>query len=151
MNAAKNPFDPANCADLFKVDVSKMFDMTKMFDGSAMNGVDAQALMSVHQKNVEALIAAQQAASKGYQELFEKQVAIYEKAVTDIQAHVGELSKSGSVSGAAETQTELLKSAYETAMANLDELNGIAQKANNDAFSIVKARIEASMKEIAPK
>ncbi len=44
-----------------------------------------------------------------------------------------------------------MKKAYETAMANIDELNEIAQKANNDAFAIVKARVEASMKEFSPK
>ena len=138
-----NPFDPANLTKMFG-----NFDPTKMFDASQFTGFDSGALMAAQQKNVDALVQAQQAAAAGYQDLFDKQTAIFQETLKAAQAQIAELSKSDGATDIAQKQAELTQKAYETAVANVTELSEMANKANSDAFEIVKARIEASVKEM---
>ena len=88
---ANNPFDPAKMAEMMK-----SADFTKMFDFSQFKGLDQSALFDAQKKNMDALVAAQQAAASGYQDLFEKQVAIFQETIAAAQEQIGELSKSGS-------------------------------------------------------
>ena len=48
----------------------------------------------------------------------------------------------------AQRQVELMKAGYEKALASLNELAETAQKANTEAFEILRARIEASIEEL---
>lgn len=141
--ADNNPFDPAKLADMMK-----SADFTKMFDMSQFKGLDQSALFDAQKKNMDAMVAAQQAAASGYQDLFEKQVAIFQETISAAQEQIGELTKTSSPSDAAAKQAELSKKAYETALANVNDLTDAAQKANAEAFEIVKARVEASVKEL---
>ncbi|MGB0410433.1 MAG: phasin family protein [Pikeienuella sp.] len=142
-NADNNPFDPAKMTEMMK-----SADFTKMFDLSQFKGLDQSALFDAQKKNMDALVAAQQAAAAGYQDLFQKQVTIFQDTISAAQAQVAELSASGSPTDAAAKQADLSKKAYETALANVNELTEAAQKANAEAFEIVKARVEASVKEL---
>ena len=142
-NADNNPFDPAKMTEMMK-----SADFTKMFDLSQFKGRDQSALFDAQKKNMDALVAAQQAAAAGYQDLFQKQVTIFQDTISAAQAQVAELSASGSPTDAAAKQADLSKKAYETALANVNELTEAAQKANAEAFEIVKARVEASVKEL---
>lgn len=140
---ANNPFDPAKMAEMMKsADFSKMFDFTQF------KGMDQSALFDAQKKNMESLVAAQQAAAAGYQDLFEKQVSIFQDTISAAQTQIAEMGNSGSPTEAAQKQAELSKKAYETALANVNELTEAAQKANADAFEIVKARVEASVQEL---
>ena len=138
-----NPFDPAKFADMFKT-----MDVTKMFDPSAFKGFDQSALFAAQQKNMDAMITAQKTAAAGYQDLFEKQVEIFQETMKAAQAQISELSKSEPGAAAASRQAELTSKAFETAVANAKDLAEAAQKANADAYEIVKARIDASVKEL---
>jgi phasin family protein len=138
-----NPFDPAKMAEMMK-----SADFTKMFDFSQFKGLDQSALFDAQNKNMDAMVAAQQAAATGYQDLFQKQVTIFQATIAAAQAQITEMSASGSPTDAAAKQADLAKKAYETALANVNELTEAAQKANADAFEIVKARVEASVKEL---
>ena len=138
-----NPFDPAKLADMMK-----SADFTKMFDMSQFKSLDQSALFDAQKKNMDAMVAAQQAAAAGYQDLFEKQVAIFQETIAAAQTQIGELTNTASPADAAAKQAELSKKAYETALANVNDLTEAAQKANADAFEIVKARVEASVKEL---
>lgn len=140
---AKNPFDPARFAEMFTTG-----DFTKFFDVSAIKGVDAQAAVEAQRKNMDALLAAQHAAAAGYQDLFDKQVAIFQETLQAAQAQIAELTKSAGAADAAEKQAEMTRKAYETAVANVSELTELAQKANTEAFNIMKDRIEESLKEL---
>ena len=140
---AFNPFDPAAMAEMMK-----SADLTKMMDPSRFAGFDAKALSDAQQRNMTALVEAQKTAAQGYQDLFDKQVAIFQETMAAAQAQIAELSKGADASDAARRQAELTKSAYETALKNMNELTEAAVKANADAFEIVKARVEASVKEL---
>lgn len=142
-NSDNNPFDPAKM-----VEMMKSADFTKMFDFSQFKGLDQSAMFDAQKKNMDALVAAQQAAAAGYQDLFQKQVTIFQATIAAAQEQIAELGNAGSPTDAAAKQAELTKKAYETALANVNELTEAAQKANAEAFEIVKARVEASVKEL---
>lgn len=138
-----SPFDLSKMAEMMEAsDFSKMFDMPEV---SALNG---NAMIDGQRKNVEAMIKAQQVASAGYQSLFERQVAMMQDVFTGFQNQVAEMSKAPTTSEAATAQVEVAKKVYEEAMTNLTELAEIAQKANADAFAVIKNRVEASFAEM---
>jgi phasin family protein len=136
------PFDPEKMAEMFR-----MPDMMKMFEGYKMPGFDTTALMDTQKKNMEALIAANQAAASGYQDFVKKQMAIFEETMSAAQAHMGSMGDSMSPDGAAK-QAELYKVAFEKALANMTELAEAAKKANEEAFAIVSARVQESIAEL---
>ncbi len=138
-----SPFDLSKMAEMFeKNEFTKMFEMPEI---SAMNG---NALVDGQRKNIEAMMKAQQVASAGYQTMFEKQVAMMQDIFAGMQGQIADLSKTPSVADAGTQQVELAKKAYEGAMADLNELAEIAQKANVEAFAVIKDRVEASMNEL---
>ncbi len=58
------------------------------------------------------------------------------------------MSEKPSATDAATSQVELAKKSYEDAMTNLNELAEIAQKANTEAFAVIKDRVEESFTEL---
>ena len=142
------PFDAEKIAEMFK-----MPDMTKMFEGYKMPGFDPSAMMDTQKKNMEALMAANQAAAAGYQDFFKKQMMIFEETMSAAQeqmSHIGEPMNADS----AGKQAELYKAAMEKALANMTELAEAVKKANEEAFAIVSARVQeniAELQALAPK
>jgi phasin family protein len=142
------PFDADKLAEMFK-----MPDMNKMFEGFKMPGFDATAMMDTQKKNMEALVAANQAAMAGYQDFFKKQMAIFEETMAAAQSQMSNMGDTMSADGAAK-QADLYKVAFEKALANMTELAEAAKKANEEAFAIVSARVQESIAELqslAPK
>jgi phasin family protein len=141
-------FDAEKFAEMFKSP-----DMGKMFEGFKMPGFDAQAIMDTQKKNMEALVAANQAAVAGYQDFFKKQMAIFEETMQTAQSQLGSMGENMGPD-AASKQAEFLKVAFEKALANMTELAEAAKKANEEAFAIVSARVQESIAELqalAPK
>ena len=116
------PFDAQHFADMFKMpDMSKMGDMSKWFDGMKMPGFDPASIMDSQKKNMEALVAANQAAAAGYQDFVKKQMAIFEETMQAAQEQMGHMGESMTPEGATKN-AELYKAAFDKALANMTEL-----------------------------
>lgn len=139
-----NPFDPKLYAEMFK-----SMDMTKIFDPAAMKGFDQSALYDAQRKNMDALVAAQKAAAAGYQDLFEKQVKIFQETMQAAQAQIADMARSDPGAETATKQAEFTSKAFESAVANARDLAESAKRANEETYEIVRARIEANMNDIA--
>ncbi len=143
-------FDPKT----FQFDVEKMTDFfrqndfTKQFAGLKVPGVDTEALVQAQKKNMEALVKANQAAAAGYQDLFKKQVAIFEETISEAQKHFQNLDTTKLDADSAKAQGELARAAFEKALSNMQTLAEAAQKANSEAYEIVSARIQESLAEL---
>lgn len=143
-------FDPKT----FQFDVEKMTEFfrtnefTKQFQNMKMPGLDPEALMSAQKKNMDALVKANQAAAAGYQDLFKKQVAIFEETMAEAQKHMKGLDTTKLDAESAKAQGELARAAFERALSNMQMLAETAQKANTEAYEIVSARIQESMGEL---
>jgi phasin family protein len=136
-------FDPEKISEFFKQN-----DFAKQFASFKVPGLDPEALMSAQKKNMEALVEANKAAAAGYQDLFKKQVAIFEETMSEAQKHLKSFDTTKLDADSAKAQAELAKAAFEKALANMQALAESAQKANAGAYEIVSARIQESMVEL---
>jgi len=136
-------FDAEKMADFFKQN-----DFTKYLANLKMPGLDADALMKAQQKNMDALVEANKAAAAGYQDLFKKQIAIFEETMAEAQKQIKSFDVAKIDPDKAKAQGELAKAAFEKALANMQALAEAAQKANAEAYGIVSARVKESMNEL---
>jgi phasin family protein len=143
-------FDPKT----FSFDVEKMAeflkqsDFTKHLASMKLPGVDAEALMSAQRKNMDALVEANKAAAAGYQDLFKKQMAVFEETMAEAQKQMKAFDATQIDPEKTKAQAELARAAFEKALANMQALAESAQKANAEAYDIVAARIRESMGEL---
>ena len=127
-----------------------MFDaekMSEMFAATKMPSVDAEAMMAAHQKNLDALIEANKVVVAGYQDLYKRQVALFEAAVADAKDKVTQVQGQPLTAEQASRNVEAMRAAFEKASADVKELAEMVQKANSGAFEIVKSRAEEAMAE----
>jgi phasin family protein len=113
-----------------------------------MPGLDPETLMAAQKKNMDALVEANKAAAAGYQDLFKKQMQIFEETMAEAQAHLKSFDATKIDPERAKAQAELAKAAFEKALANMQALAESAQKANAEAYEIVSARIKESLAEL---
>ena len=137
----------------FSFDVDKMQeffkqnDFTKHLANLKMPGLDPDAMVKAQQKNMDALVEANKAAAAGYQDLFRKQVAIFEETMAEAQKQMKAFDTT-KIEDSARAQGEIAKAAFEKALANMQALAESAQKANAEAYEIVSARIKESIAEL---
>jgi hypothetical protein len=126
MTNPKNPFEQFDLSGLMK-----------NFDATGSGGEAVKSLLDAHQKNIETIIAANQAAAEGYQALAQRQMDI-------IQTSLQKLTELDPADSSPEKLTESARIGLE----QMRELLELAAKANKDAFDIISARAQESMKEI---
>lgn len=136
-------FDPEKISEFFKQN-----DFTKQFSNFKLPQVDTDAIVSAQKKNMEALVEANKAAAAGYQDLFKKQVSIFEETMAEAQKHLKSFDTAKLDAETAKAQAELAKVAFEKALSNMQALAESAQKANANAYEIVSARIQESLAEL---
>jgi phasin family protein len=136
-------FDVDQMTDFFKQN-----DFTKHLAAMKMPGVDPDALVSAQRKNMDALVEANKAAAAGYQDLFKKQVAIFEETMAEAQKQMQGFDATRIDADKAKAQGELAKVAFEKALGNMQALAESAQKANSDAYEVISKRIAESLEEL---
>lgn len=137
------PFDAEKIAELFRNN-----DFTKALSSMKLPEFDTEAVVAAQRKNMEALVEANKAAAAGYQELFSKQVAIFEETLAEAQKHMKSLDSTSLDADRAKAQGDLARAAFEKALSNMQALAESAQKANSDAYEIVSARIRDGLSEL---
>ncbi len=127
-----------------------VFDAEKLkelFNVAKLPTVDADAVLAAQQKNVDAMIEANKVVIAGYQDLYKRQVALFEAAVAETKDKLAQVQGQPLTADQATQNVEALKTAFEKAAADVKELAELAQKANTGAFEIVKARAEEAVAE----
>ncbi|HUS56306.1 MAG TPA: phasin family protein [Thermohalobaculum sp.] len=128
----------------FAFDADKIKDM---FTTAKMPVVDTDAMMAAQKKNVDALIEANKVVTAGYQDLYKRQVALFEAAVSQAKDMMTDVKAQPMNADQATQSIDVIKSAFEKTAADLNELAEMAQKANTSAFEVVKARAEEAVTE----
>lgn len=136
-------FDAEKVAEMFKAP-----DMTKFFEQAKMPSMDMDGLIAAQQKNMQALVEANKAAAAGYQDLYKRQISIFEETMAAVKDQVGEMQSQAATAEGAQKNAELVKAGFEKAISNMKELAELAQKANMEAFEIVSARVKESLAEL---
>ena len=142
-----NPFNPFANFDFSKFDLTK-FDMTKMLGDVKIPGFDMEAVVTAQRKNIEALTAANQAAVQGMQAVAQRQAEILSQAMNEVSSVAQELSSAGNPKDMTTKQADLVRKAFEQALANMRELAEMVSKSNTEAFAIINKRVTESLQEL---
>lgn len=143
--ASSDPFgfDPKAIADFFNPE-----KFATMFGTSTMPQLDPQSVMDAQKKNMDAFVAANKAASDAYQDLFRKQMTVFQQSVSAAQEHLASLdAKSLTPEGMAKTGAAT-QATLEMAMKNMQDLADETMKANEKAFQVVSERIKENAKSV---
>ena len=132
----------------FDVDVSKFTDVSKLISEFKLPGVDVESALASQQKNIQALTAANQLAFEGFQAVARRQSEILRQSIEQTTAIVTELLAAGSPEDKVAKQTELVKSAFEKALANTRELAELVTKSNTEAADVINKRVSESLEEL---
>jgi phasin family protein len=93
-------------------------------------------------------VEANKAAAAGYQDLFKKQMSIFEETMAEAQKYMKDFDATKIDPEKAKARSELAKAAFEKALGNMQALAETAQKANTEAYEIVSARVQANLGEL---
>ncbi len=126
------PFNAEKMAEFFKNN-----DFTKGFSDKIPG--NAEEVVASQKKNMDALVEANKAAAASYQELFKKQLEVFEKTMEQAKKQID--SKEA-------PSADVAKSAFESALKNMSDMANGAQKANTEALEIVGKRVQDSLQEI---
>ena len=137
------PFSPDKMADYFRA-----YDFTRSMTDMKVPGLDPKELMKAQRKNMDALIEANKAAAEGYQNLFKKQIELFEETMEEAKKQISSFEGPKLEADAAKAQSDIAKAAFENALNNMRDLAEGAQKANAEAYEIVADRVQDSIVEL---
>ncbi len=110
--------------------------------------VDVEPLLAAQRRNIEVLTAANRVAMDGAQAVARRHMEIMQQSMSEMTETVRALATTTDPTTRATKQAELLKSAYEKAVANLQELSDMIQHANGEAVGLLNHRFTEAMDEV---
>jgi len=126
----------------FELDISKVLAEFKL------PGVDVDAILASQRKNIEAVTAANQLAIEGFQAVVRRQSSILRQTLEETGTILTEALSAGSPEDKAAKQAELVKAAFERALANMKELAELVAKSNTEAANVISNRVSESLEEL---
>ncbi len=123
-------------------------DMQKMFADFKFPGIDYESLMASQRRNIEALTHANQLAVEGMQAVAKRQAEILRQTMEETTRAMQSLLGTASPEERMSKQTDIIKTAFERAIANMRELAELVTKSNAEAFQIVNRRVTDSLDEL---
>lgn len=118
------------------------FDIKQILGEMKLPAVpDVEAVLSAHKRNLEALTEANRVALEGAQAVARRHMEILQSTMSGLTETLKDLSVTGTPTSRAAKQAELLKQAYENAVANTKELGDLIQKSNAEALGKLNARV----------
>lgn len=133
---AKNSFG-------FQPDFSSLFSA---FPGNFP--ASAKSLMETQRRNIQALSEAQKNAMQSWQNLTQRQVRLMSQFVQDNAGLAQEIMKEGTPEEKVARQAEIFKRAYETSVAQTQELATLLTQSGKETAEIINRRFAASINEI---
>src|SRR3984893_1637994 len=119
---------------------------TSMFSEMKMPGVEA--LTAAHRRNIEAISAANRIALEGAQAVAKRHMEIVQQTISEMTETVRSLTATEAPQAKAARQAELLKQAYERAVANTREISDLIQRSNSEALETLNKRFAEAMDEV---
>jgi len=116
-------------------------ELKKMIEQVKLPGIDMNSIAEARRKDVEALLAANKVTAEAMQELARKQGEMFTGAMQGLQATVQAM-------GDPTRQSELARKAYEKAVAEMNVMARLAQKAQADSIAAITERAQQSVDEL---
>ena len=125
------------------------FDIKKLMGDMKLPAMpDMEAVLAAHKRNLEALTEANRVALEGAQLVARRHMEILQETMSGLTETLKDFSTTQTPTGRAAKQAELLKKAYENAVANTKELGDLIQKSNAEAMSKLNTRFSEAMTEM---
>lgn len=129
------------------MDSNSFFDMFKaMGKGMKVPGVDVDAILGYHRKNLETLEATAKMASAGATTLMDRQRELLSDALKQ-WTNIAQAAKSGNPQDVIAMQAELAKKSFETAVKSASEATDLVTKSGSAAFELVSQRVTEAFDE----
>lgn len=122
------------------------FDVKKFAGDLKLPNVDLDSIVASSRKNIEALTQANKVAFEGFQAVAKRQVEIMRETMTEAASVLRNVMTGNPAD--AKVAPEVLKKAFEAALANMRELAEMTSKANSEAFDIIQKRVTDSIEEL---
>jgi phasin family protein len=144
-NGAKAPSGDFNFGKLF--DMSN-FDMSKQMGEFKFPAIDMEVAAATQRKNIEALAKANQLAVESMQAIAHRQSEIFRSTMEEASSAARELMATDGPEEKATKQTQIVKDAFQRAVADMRELAQLVAKSQADAMEIMQQRVADSLDEI---
>jgi phasin family protein len=125
------------------------FDFSKAFGAMNVPSVPGMnVVLSAYRRNLEALSEANRVALEGAQAVARRHMEIMQRTMTDLTEQMRGVTAHDTPQARATKQAELLKHAYETAVANMRDLGDLIQRSNHEAVEKLNRRFSEAMDEM---
>ncbi len=126
-----------------------MAEFTRMFaEMKAPALPDMESLMSAHRRNLETLSAANRVALEGAQAVARRNMEIMQQTMAELTEGMRSFSAGETPQSRAARQAEMLKTSYERAVANMQEIGDLIQQSNGEALGLLNKRFAEAMNEV---
>ena len=124
-------------------------DFSKFFADMKLPALpDMEGFLSASRKNLETLSAANRIALEGAQAVARRHMEIVQSSMTELTEAMQALASTDAPQAKAAKQAELLKQAYQHAVAHMKELSDLIQQSNAEALSLINQRFIEAMDEV---
>ena len=124
-------------------------DFTKLFSEMKLPALpDMEAFVAANRKNMETFTAANRVALEGAQAVARRHMEIMQQSMTEMTDAMKALATPEAPQAKAARQAEMLKQAYESAVANMRELSDLIQHSNAEAVQLINKRFLEAMEEV---
>jgi phasin family protein len=124
-------------------------DFTKLFAEMKMPAMpDIEAFVAANKRNMEVLTAANRVALEGAQAVARRHMEIMQSNMAEMTEGMRALASTEAPQLKAARQADLMKLAYEKAVANMRELGDLIQRSNSEAIGLLHNRFAEAMDEV---
>jgi phasin family protein len=124
-------------------------DFTKFFAEMKLPALpDMESFMAASRKNLESLSAANRVALEGAQAVARRHMEIVQSSMAELTEAMKALANTDAPQAKAAKQAELLKQAYQHAVAHMKELSDLIQQSNSEALGLLNKRFAEAMDEV---
>jgi phasin family protein len=124
-------------------------DFTKFFADMKLPALpDMEAFLSANRRNLETLTAANRVALEGAQAVARRHMEMMQGSIAELTEAMKALASTDTPQVKAVRQAELLKHAYQHAVAHMKELSDLIQQSNAEAIALLNARFAEAMDEV---
>ena len=109
---------------------------------------DMEMFLTANRKNLETLTAANRVALEGAQAVARRHMEIVQSNMAELTEAMKTLAAADKPQEKAAKQAELLKHAYQRAVAQMKELSDLIQQSNAEALSLINQRFAEAMDEV---
>ena len=124
-------------------------DFTKFFSDMKFPALpDMSAFLAANRTNLETLAAANRVALEGAQAVARRHMEMMQSSMAELTEAMQALGSADAPQAKAARQAELLKHAYQHAVAHMKELSDLIQQSNAEALALLNKRFAEAMDEV---